>query len=145
MTVCSNASIQIFNYILNLKGRGLFDVGIIFGGKIKPFSSSLISLNEIFSLSIGGAGGYKITVPASKFKVTKILKKKIYTYIARDIKIVLLNSGEFEILIDKSNLQGITQQKVGDILIDVDTIAANATIELKCIKNICKYREVEEK
>ena len=132
-----NASLHISNYLLNIKNKGRSDVGILFGGKIEPFVSSQIKLTQNFKLTIGGVNGYKLSIPASKFKIKNILKTKIYTYLNKEVKIVLLNSGVFEILIDKSNLQNVIADKAGYLRIDIDSISADAIIGLKCNKNFC--------
>ena len=133
-----SASLEISNYVLNQKNKGLFDVGIIFGGKIKPFKSKkMITLKTNFKLVIGGVNGYKLTISASQFKVKKILNKQIYTYLGKDVKVILLASGEFEILINKTNLQNVTADKAGYLRIEVDSISADAIIGLKCNKNVC--------
>lgn len=132
-----NGTLSISNFVLNKKDKGLFNVGIVFGGRVKPIQNKKITMTDKFVFTIGGVSGYKFEVPFSNFKVTKLLGKKIRTYLTKEVKIVLLESGDFEVLINKSNLQSVNAEKAGIIRIDIDSTSANAKITLKCNKNIC--------
>jgi hypothetical protein len=107
-------------------------------GKIKSFSSRNIFLQNNFQILIGGVNGFKYQLPALQFRVSDRKKIIKYVYESKGVKIEIEQSGEFEIEIGNVDLRSLNFDNARYIRMDIDSVSADANINLHCNKNICQ-------
>lgn len=112
--------------------KGLADVDVEVEGQIKPYLVNSMDLDSAFIFEIGNVSGFKISVPANKFKKDKGRRLTEYTYNKNGVKIELSSNGTVKVNLDGANLSVIDDSEMGYIRITVDDIVADAGVEVVC-------------
>jgi hypothetical protein len=142
-----NATLKVDKYMIEKSsGPGFKKSEIRLKGKVSPNIAGAVELKSSFTFEVGQPSGYRLSIPASEFKIKKELKSPSqYVYDKQGVKIKLSSLGEFEIEVDRADLSSVSPDQMGNLKVIIDSLSANLFVELECHKDTCILDEGRRK
>lgn len=132
-----NSTIKISSFIITQRNKRFLDIGVVMSGRMTPLDGSKLRLRDSFRLKLGGETGLTIEVAATQFKTLPLFKSKRYIYLGRDVKVLIDESGLFEIVISNGRTGILTREQAQSVSIEIDQYKAVTQVPLKCSKSVC--------
>lgn len=143
----SNAALTLRDVLISKVGygHGYNRTDVKISGKIETDGGKPLVLESQFRVTIGGVTGYSLDLRGSEFKPVHHRGRghmTEYIYRKRGLSVELSSSGDFSIRIDGANLSTVDPAQLGQIQVEVDSIVADAAVDLTCHGNTCRLQKV---